>query len=212
MPETMSPSGLLKVQGSSKLAFGATTAALVTLASGGTAVLVAHAVRGVTSPTSLPPGALPPDDSIGTEGLVVDYPAGTPTTPARPVVDRTAQALQDALTAQSRSRRRTITAPLVPVAPALPRGVPTAAPLPRTPPDTPRDTPPAVTPPRGGGAPVTAPTGPPVKAVTDHHGASRHQAQAHDKADRAAAQHGQVKHSGGRHARPPAHGKGRHAR
>ena len=39
MVEQTSPSGLLKVQGSSLLAFGATTAALVTLASGGTALV-----------------------------------------------------------------------------------------------------------------------------------------------------------------------------
>ncbi|MCW2674313.1 MAG: hypothetical protein JWP14_2902, partial [Frankiales bacterium] len=79
------PSALLKVQGSSRLAFGATTAALVTLASGGTAVLVAQATHSVSGPTSLPSMALPPDVAAGPGGLVVQSPAGTvPAGAARP--------------------------------------------------------------------------------------------------------------------------------
>ena len=98
MPQSAS-SALLKVQGSSKLAFGATTAALVTLASGGTAVLVTRVAHSVTSPTELPAGALPLDAAPPPGSLVVEHPAGTSTPPTRPV-DATERALHQALTAR----------------------------------------------------------------------------------------------------------------
>jgi hypothetical protein len=147
------PSALLKVQGSSKLAFGATTAALVTLASGGTAVLVAHATHGVSSPTALPARPLPPDAAAAPGGLVVGQPAGTaPATPASPAsspapVDPTQQALQDALAHRSPPGRRTLTAPLVPLlpsTPALPTPPPVIGPVAPVVGPTPPSTPPTV--------------------------------------------------------------------
>ncbi|MCW2669020.1 MAG: hypothetical protein JWO27_917 [Frankiales bacterium] len=152
------PSALLKVQGSSKLAFGATTAALVTLASGGTAVLVAHATHSVSSPTALPARPLPPDAAAAPGGLIVGQPAGTaPATPASPVsspapVDPTQQALQDALAHRSLPGRRTLTAPLVPLlpsTPALPQPPPVIGPVapPVVGPTTPSTPPPVVAPP-----------------------------------------------------------------
>jgi hypothetical protein len=152
------PSALLKVQGSSKLAFGATTAALVTLASGGTAVLVAHATHGVSSPTALPARPLPPDAAAALGGLIVGQPAGTaPATPASPApsaapVDPTQQALQDALAHRSPPGRRTLTAPLVPLlpsTPALPPPPPVIGPVapPVVGPTTPSTPPPVVAPP-----------------------------------------------------------------
>jgi hypothetical protein len=152
------PSALLKVQGSSKLAFGATTAALVTLASGGTAVLVAHATHGVSSPTALPARPLPPDAAAALGGLIVGQPAGTaPATPASPApsaapVDPTQQALRDALAHRSTPGRRTLTAPLVPLlpsTPALPPPPPVIGPVapPVVGPTPPSAPPPVVAPP-----------------------------------------------------------------
>lgn len=106
--DTAAPSGLMRVQGTSRLAFGATTAALVTLASGGTAVLVSQATREVATPTALPQGALPAETPAGGDELVV--------TPAP--VDPTADALHAALARRPEPGRRTLTAPLV----ALPGG------------------------------------------------------------------------------------------
>ena len=59
-PHVGGPSGstLLRVQASSKLAFVATTAALVTLASGGTAVLVSHGTASLSRPGALLGGSL----------------------------------------------------------------------------------------------------------------------------------------------------------
>jgi hypothetical protein len=138
------------VQGSSKLAFGATTAALVTLASGGTALVVAHATSGVSSPTSLPGVDLPPDlGSTGGDALVVDHPAGSS---PQPVVEPTEKAIRDALAVRPQPGRRTLTAPLVPV--AQPKPVPTPARPVLTPPP-PVVEPPVVVPPI-----VSQPTGP----------------------------------------------------
>ena len=142
MTATPGPSGLLKVHGSSKLAFGATTAALVTLASGGSALLVSHVTNGVTSPTSLPPGPLAPDPLglNGADGLVVDHVAGTPA----PQVDPTEKALHDALAARREPGRRTLTAPLIPVQTPPVRSPLIGPPLPvETPPLVPVLTPPA---------------------------------------------------------------------
>lgn len=109
-----SPSGLLRVQGTSKLAFGATTAALVTLASGGTAVLVAHGTSRSTSATSLPQGAWAVDAGTAPATVVVDRVAGT--FGAQPVLaDPTEQALRDALGQRPEPGRRTLTVPLVPI-------------------------------------------------------------------------------------------------
>lgn len=193
MPDITTPSALVKVHKSSRLAFGATTAALVTLASGGTAVLVANATHGVSTPTSLPPGALPPDAAASPDGLVVDKPAGT-ATPAAPV-DPTERAIHDALTARH-TPRRTLIAPLVPLAPGVPPAVP--------------DVPDAVD------APVIGPVVEPdpfVPAYQAHRGKHHADPEAEDPREA----HGQPRPhhtnpSHGRHAHPRAQGKGRHAR
>lgn len=103
-------SGLLKVQGTSRLAFGATTAALVTLASGGTAIVVARGTSSISSPTSLPAGGLQVDAGSVARAVVVD---GAPGMFGRAAVSGTEQALLDALRRRAPAARRTLTAPLV---------------------------------------------------------------------------------------------------
>jgi hypothetical protein len=192
-------SGLLKVQGSSKLAFGATTAALVTLASGGTAVLVSHVAHSVTTPTGLPGGTRPPDVAASTDGLVVAHPAGTTTPTARPV-DRTERALHDALTARHQAPRRTLTAPLVPLTPEPPTVQP-----PVTPPVAPPVVPPVVVAPVSPPVtvPVTQPDGDPTAASREQPQRGRHHR---------TSEGGTARHTRGRHAHVASHGKGRHAR
>ncbi len=104
-----SPAGMLRVRGTSKLAFGATTAALVTLASGGTAVLVAHGTSTMYGPTALPIGGLLVDSGSG--AVVVDRPPGT--YGAVPAAPTTEQALSAALAQRAPVGRRTLTVPLV---------------------------------------------------------------------------------------------------
>jgi hypothetical protein len=143
-PTTILPgsggSGLLKVHGTSRLAFGATTAALVTLASGGTAVLVAHGTGHVSSPTSLPGGLLP-DTGSQAGDVIVDRAPGT----AAPEVDgdATARALRDALARRAPTGRRILTVPLVHLGGTTDVGVPG---LPHVP-SVPVVTPPVVAPP-----------------------------------------------------------------
>jgi len=194
-------SALLKVQGTSKLAFGATTAALVTLASGGTAVLVSHVAHSVTSPTGLPAGALPPGTSTSAAGLVVERPAGSPTPSSQPV-DPTERALHAALTARKQAPKRTLTAPLVPLTPDRPVVVPTTGP-----------TPPPVSPPVT--VPVTAPVTPPVtEPSSDPTEASRAKPGKGNPRKGHSDEGGSkgAQHAHGRHAAPPPPGKGRHAR
>lgn len=155
------PSGVLRVQGTSKLAFGATTAALVTLASGGTALLVA---RG-TSPTvtSLPAGALFVDPAVGS-AVIVGEAIASAVKPGQQG-DATRQALADALARRADPGRRTLTAPLIRVGPGAQgsgtqgAGAPTGSggPVVVTPPTT---APPAVTP-----AVVATPTPTPTKTL-----------------------------------------------
>jgi hypothetical protein len=185
------PSRLLRVQGTSRLAFGATTAALVTLASGGTAVLVASSTHGVGSPTSLPAGSLPPDASPTSPGVVVDRPAGEQPVVAPPAGshDETEHALRQALAQRPVPGRRTLTAPLVPVTPVtppveLPQPVDSPTPGPTTPPTT---TPEAAD--RPGLGLGRSHNGTTPKALHDNRSAGR-----------------------GRHALPKPPGKGRHAR
>lgn len=103
----------LRVQGSSRFAFGATTAALITLASGGTAVLVAHGTPSASAPTSLPGGLLA--EAPGAAGpVVVARPPGVP------APDPTVEALREALVSTPSTGPRTLVAPLV----ALPARLP----------------------------------------------------------------------------------------
>ncbi|MDX6267418.1 MAG: hypothetical protein QOD70_2158 [Frankiales bacterium] len=218
------PSALLKVQGSSKLAFGATTAALVTLASGGTAVLVAHATQGVSSPTALPARPVPPDAAAAPGGLVVGQPAGTaPPTPASPAsspapVDPTQQALQDALAHRSPPGRRTLTAPLVPLLPSTPA-------LPTPPPVIGPVAPPVVGPtPPSGPPPVVAPTPPSTRPGSGQGHVGKPGNQGHqDNGSSHSSSHGSSSSQSdsrshgqqalrAKHARTPSLGKGRHAR
>ena len=186
-------SGLLKVSGSSKLAFGATTAALVTLASTGTALLVEHATGTLATPTSLPPGALPVDASP----VVVDHPVGE-----QPASDPTEKAIRDALAQRPEPGRRTLTVPLVrvvtPVQPVVEPSAPEVVPPTVT---SPAVTPPVVTPPR-----EEVPERPVVRA-DDHEGKALGHAKAHGKGHARG-------HDGtdrGKHLRS-SHSKGRHAR
>lgn len=142
---------LLRVHSTSRLAFGATTAALVTLASGGTAVLVAHGTSSLSGPTALPSGQLLPGTPSAAPGsVVVDrapgsyvQPVQVPRQVAPPAVDETADALRKALADRPPTGKRTLTAPLV----ELPRAqVPDVPPVVEVP-DAPVVTPPVVTPP-----------------------------------------------------------------
>jgi hypothetical protein len=112
-PPAGPPSGLLRVQGTSKLAFGATTAALVTLASGGTAVLVAHGTSRMSSPTALPQGALSPDQGTFPATVVVERVGGTFGAQPSATLDPSEQAIRDALGERPAPGRRTLTVPLV---------------------------------------------------------------------------------------------------
>lgn len=116
-PSTLLPvfpeSSHLRVQASSKLAFGATTAALVTLASGGTALLVNHGTTAMTTATSLPSGSLLRDAASAAGPVVVDRAPGTFAEPAPANTDQTERALRAALADRPPVGRRTLTAPLV---------------------------------------------------------------------------------------------------
>jgi hypothetical protein len=81
------PSVLLRVQGSSRFAYTVTTAALVTLASGGTALLVSQGTTALPGATALPPAAPLPDAGAAQGAVVVERPAGTlaAVRPVRPV-------------------------------------------------------------------------------------------------------------------------------
>lgn len=115
-------SSLLRIQGSSRLAFGATTVALVAIASGGTALLVNQGSASLGSPTSLPAGSLLPDaGATDSTHVVVERAPGTAL-----LLDPSERALRDALGLRPQPGRRTLTAPLVafypgptPAAPAL---------------------------------------------------------------------------------------------
>ena len=115
-------SSLLRIQGSSRLAFGATTVALVAIASGGTALLVNQGSASLGSPTSLPAGSLLPDaGATDPTHVVVERAPGTAL-----LLDPSERALRDALGLRPQPGRRTLTAPLVafypgptPAAPAL---------------------------------------------------------------------------------------------
>ncbi len=170
-------SSLLRIQASSRLAFGATTVALVALASGGTAVLVSHGSTIQGSPTSLPAGSLLPDAGATDHApIVVERAPGTATP-----LDPSEQALRDALGYRSQPGRRTLTVPLValnptPAVPAifgpalppvdlLPVAAPAGPTLPGVPVpvDVPPVVPPVVVPPVVGPPVVVPPViGPPV--------------------------------------------------
>lgn len=162
LPATSGPA-LLRVQATSKLAFGATTAALVTLASGGTAVLVSHGTSAMSGPTSLPSGKLLTDPSTATGPVVVDRAPGSyvPPVQAPPVVDHTEQVLRKALAERPPAGKRTLTAPLVEL-PSVPAPVVT---LPHAP---------TVTPPVVPAVPVHSPRVPqqptPVVSTTEEPG------------------------------------------
>ncbi len=114
LPEDTSGSALLRVQASSKLAFGATTVALVALASSGTAVLVNHGTSSMAGPTALPGGALLPDGGSSTSSVVVDRAPGTyGTKTAAAKVDPTVKALRAALAQRAKPGKRSLIAPLV---------------------------------------------------------------------------------------------------
>ena len=194
--EPTDSSAPLRVQAPSKLAFGATTAALIGLASGGTAVLVARGTASMSHIGSLPQGRLLPDVPLGTGALVVT----TPAAPAHAAADQDAEhALRQALAqrpaAAGSPLARTLTAPLValnppattapgvpsvplvPVVPGvqlppIPAGVPPAVhpPVPLPPTITPPAvTPPAVTPPAVTPPVVTPPAvARPVVTPPDH--------------------------------------------
>lgn len=150
-PHVGGPSGstLLRVQASSKLAFVATTAALVTLASGGTAVLVSHGTGGLSRPSALRAGSPLTDPDAGTGAVVVERAPGTyAPTPAAPLVaaGRTAQALPGSpvslVPAGSPTRSLPVAVPDgsqagVPQLPLVPVGPPPVAVLPVQLPDVP---------------------------------------------------------------------------
>lgn len=122
----------LRVQATSKLAFGATTAALVTLASSGTAVLVSHGTASIQAPTALPPGVSLPDSAAAAGDLVVDRAAGSygqvVQTAAAPVAE---DALREALARRAEPGRRTLTVPLVDLGlPVLEPPAPVVEPVP----------------------------------------------------------------------------------
>jgi hypothetical protein len=71
------PSVLVRVQAGSRLAFGVTTAALVTLASGATAVLVSQGTTSLPGASALAPNAPVTDGGVVQNAVVVDRPAGT---------------------------------------------------------------------------------------------------------------------------------------
>ena len=102
-------SSLLRIQGSSRLAFGATTVALVALASGGTALLVNQGSASLGSPTSLPAGSLLPDPgATDPTPVVVERAPGTAL-----LLDPSERALRDALGLRPQPGRRILTVPLV---------------------------------------------------------------------------------------------------
>lgn len=187
------PTSVLRVSGTSKLAFGATTAALISLASGGTALVVSSST-GAPTATSIP-GVAAPDDASGQVDVVVDAPAAV-------VKDPTERALRDALARRAEPGKRTLTAPLVdlgtrpqppvdlplvPVAPVLPVVGPV---LPTVPVTEPLPAPGGVVD-RPSPAPVPV-TQPAVRPRTDKHSAKR---AAH------AAKHASVKAGKGKHSR-----------
>lgn len=112
-------SSLLRIQSSSRLAFGATTVALVALASGGTALLVNQGSASLGSPTSLPVGSLLPDVGATDPTLVVVERAPGTALP----LDPSEQALRDALRVRPQPGRRSLIAPLVAL---FPEPTPTA--------------------------------------------------------------------------------------
>jgi hypothetical protein len=161
------------------LAFGATTAALVTLASGGTALLVAHGTTTVSSPTSIPGGLLT-DTGSQAGDVIVDRAPGT----LAPRIDATEQALREALAQRGPTGRRILTVPLVhlggatgidlPGVPSVPGVTPPAVKPPVVVPpvvNPPVVTPPVVTPPVVTPPVVTPPvvTPPVVPPVHDPH-------------------------------------------
>ena len=177
LPAPTSGSALLRVQGTSRLAFGATTAALVTLASGGTALLVNQGASSMTSPTALPAGSILPDSGSAFGAIVVDRAAGS--FGAKPVlaktaakvtapVDATVAALRKALGQRPQPGKRTLTVPLVPLDGAA-EGLAAAAPRVLDAPHSPRvHTPRVVKPVFGPVVPTTAVSAPKAPAQTPH--------------------------------------------
>lgn len=111
LPVPTPGSALLRVQGTSRLAFGATTAALVTLASGGTALLVNYGATNIGTATAMPHGAALPATNSDGGAVVVARPAGT--FEAKPHLDKTVRALKAALAHRATPGRRTLLAPLL---------------------------------------------------------------------------------------------------
>jgi hypothetical protein len=178
--------GTLRVQGSSRAALGATTVALISLASGGTAMLVAHGTRDLTTPTSLPGGLLSEIPNLSGPVVVARAPGTTPAAAPAPAPDPTELALREALTRRlPPAGPRTLLVPLVdlgssgltggvprvpPVAaPAVPPVTrPVTAPVPPTPPTTPPTNPPTNQPASQPTPPSTVPVAPPAVAPAPH--------------------------------------------
>ena len=146
----------VKVQGTSMAAFGATTVALVTLATAGTGLLVSHGTSDVSGGGLARPvaGSAAADGSRVVVGRVLGGYGAARTaapTPVAPVVDDQVVKLADALKDRG---PRTVLLPLVPIGtpalpavdlPALPVAGPPVVPLP--PVTAPVTTPPVTTPP-----------------------------------------------------------------
>ena len=231
-------SSLLRIQGSSRLAFGATTVALVALASGGTALLVNQGSASLGSPTSLPAGSLLPDPgATDPTPVVVERAPGTAL-----LLDPSERALRDALGLRPQPGRRFLTVPLValypgPTAaaaalfgPAVPLsdvplvvvpavlGVPDVPPTVLVPPDVapPVVAPPAVVPPAHGShspwptiPPVVAPPVPVVDPlITGPSAGGKGNKGGKGNGANKDDRHTGDKHKGGKHAAP----KGRHTR
>lgn len=206
LPEAASGSTLLRVQATSKLAFGATTAALVTLASGGTAVLVSHGTGSMARPTSLPAGATLPDVGSGAGAVVVGRAAGAP--PAAPSVaqDPTVQALKDALAQRPEPGPRTLVVPLLQLVP------PASVVGPDVPPVL---EPPVQAPPRGRPPVVVPPVaGPPaVRGGSGEHEHAKREERSEDEAEEQAAKAARgAAHAAAKATRQAAHQAGKQAR
>lgn len=115
LPEGSATGPALRVQSTSKLAFGATTVALVVLASSGTAILVDKGIPSLAGPTALPGGS-PRTGSTAGGPVVVDRAAGTVLGLGKPAPvvapDATVRALRDALLQRPGTGPRTVVAPL----------------------------------------------------------------------------------------------------
>ena len=151
---------VLRVQGPSRLAFGATTLALVTLASLSTAALVKEGTAPAPGRPSLPLGALPPAVSAGPGAVVVERAPGS-WRPAKPA--RLSHSVIDLLTGGAGGTVRTPGAGIGGgfTGTGVFRGAPGVGSTPNQPVDQPVDQPVV--------APVTHPVPKPVTHPVTHH-------------------------------------------